>query len=189
MVGILLAAGFSRRFGHQDKLLHPLKNGLSVAEAAGLALIQALPNAVAVVRQENAALQSTLVTQGYHVTQCVAEAVDMADSLKLGVMAAQSAFPHATGFVIALADMPFIQPDTLRKVANQLASAAIVQPTFNGQRGHPVGFSSRFTEALLDVRGDQGAREVIRAYQHEVFLLPCNDEGILQDIDTPADLP
>ncbi|MEZ0287343.1 MAG: NTP transferase domain-containing protein, partial [Methylophilus sp.] len=141
IVGILLAAGFSRRFGQQDKLLHPLDNGLSVAETAGLALIQALPYSVAVVRQENTTLQNSLVAQGYRVTQCETDATEMADSLKLGVLSAQSAFPHATGFVIALADMPFIPPATIKKVADQLASAAIVQPALNGQRGHPVGFS------------------------------------------------
>ncbi|MGP1716530.1 MAG: nucleotidyltransferase family protein [Methylophilus sp.] len=189
IVGILLAGGFSRRFGQQDKLLHPLAHGLSVAETAARAFIDALPNAVSVVRQENTVLQQALVTQGYRVTPCEAKATEMADSLKLGVRAAQAAFPDATGFVIALADMPFIQPVTIRKVADQLKFSAIVQPTCNGQRGHPVGFASRFAQALLAVSGDQGAREVLRAHQHEVCLLACDDEGILQDIDTPADLP
>jgi molybdenum cofactor cytidylyltransferase len=188
VVGILLAAGFSRRFGQQDKLLHPLDSGLSVAETAAHALIKALPNAVAVVRQENTKLQDALIAQGFRVTQCAADATEMADSLKLGVQAAQSAFPNATGFVIALADMPFIRPDTISEVADQLQSAAIVQPTVKGQRGHPVGFASRYAQALLAVSGDQGAREVLRAHQQEVFLLNCDDQGILQDIDTPADL-
>jgi molybdenum cofactor cytidylyltransferase len=188
VVGILLAAGFSRRFGPQDKLLHPLSNGLSVAEAAGQALITALPDAVAVVRQENALLQAALTAQGFSVAQCTTGAMEMADSLKLGVQAAQADFPAATGFVIALADMPFIQPATIRKVADQLAFSAIVQPVVNGQRGHPVGFASRFAQALLAVTGDQGARAVLRAHAHEVFLLACDDSGILQDIDTLADL-
>ncbi|MEZ0287611.1 MAG: NTP transferase domain-containing protein [Methylophilus sp.] len=188
VVGILLAAGFSHRFGEQDKLLHPLHSGLSVAETASQALIQALPHAVAVVRQENTALQDALIAQGLRVTQCTAHSTEMADSLRLGVQAAQAAFPNASGFVIALADMPYIQPGTIRKVADQLQSAAIVQPAFNGQRGHPVGFARQFAQALLAVRGDQGAREVLRAHQNEVFLLHCDDQGIVRDIDTLADL-
>jgi molybdenum cofactor cytidylyltransferase len=188
VVGILLAAGFSRRFGQQDKLLHPLADGSSVAETAAQALITALPHAVAVVREENAALQAALSAQGFVVSKCAADATEMADSLKLGVQAAQSAFADATGFVIALADMPYIQPATIGKVAHQLRSAAIVQPAVNGQRGHPVGFASRFAQALLAVSGDQGAREVLRTHQHEVFLLHCDDQGIVRDIDTLADL-
>ncbi|MGQ3090552.1 MAG: nucleotidyltransferase family protein, partial [Methylophilus sp.] len=188
VVGILLAGGFSRRFGPQDKLLHPLASGSSVAETAAQALIAALPQAVAVVRQENVLLQDALIAQGFRVTPCAADATEMADSLKLGVQAAQAAFPAATGFVIALADMPYIQPDTIRKVAHQLAFSAIVQPAVNGQRGHPVGFASRFAQALLAVNGDQGARAVLRAHAHEVFLLAGEDSGILRDIDTLADL-
>jgi molybdenum cofactor cytidylyltransferase len=188
VVGILLAAGFSRRFGQQDKLLHPLAKGSSVAETAAQALITALPRAVAVVREQNSVLQAALSAQDFLVTQCGADATEMADSLKLGVQAAQSAFPDATGFVIALADMPYIQPATIRKVADQLAFSAIVQPSVNGQRGHPVGFASRFAQALLGVSGDQGARELLRTHQHQVFLLHCDDHGIVRDIDTQADL-
>ncbi|HSH86024.1 MAG TPA: nucleotidyltransferase family protein [Methylophilus sp.] len=189
IVGILLAAGFSRRFGAQDKLMHTLNTGLTVAGASAQALRQALPNSVAVVREENLALQGMLAALGYHVALSKHENAEMADNLKLGVMAAQSKFPQASGFVIALADMPFIQPQTITKIADQLLTAAIVQPVFNGKPGHPVGFSQRFTDALLTIQGDQGAREILLAHKDEILLLPCNDEGILRDIDTMADLP
>lgn len=188
IVGILLAAGFSRRFGQQDKLLYPLAHGLSVAETAGQALLAALPNAIAVVRQENVTLQMDLARLGYTVIRCEAGDINMADSLRAGVLAAQANFPGASGYVIALADMPFIRPDTIREIAHQLKHAAIVQPTVNSQRGHPVGFSSRFSNELIAIQGDQGAREVLQAHQNEVLLLPCQDDGILRDIDTLADL-
>lgn len=189
VVGILLAAGFSRRFGEQDKLMHQLNNGLTVAEASAKTLWRALPHSVAVVREENSALHSTLSALGYHVVLSNKENALMADNLKLGVLAAKSRFPQAAGFVIALADMPFIQAQTISKIADQLTTAAIVQPVFNGKPGHPVGFSQRFTYELLTIAGDQGAREILRAHQDELVLMPVDDEGILRDIDTMADLP
>ncbi len=188
IVGILLAAGFSRRFGEQDKLMHRLDNGSTVAEASAKALSQALPHALVVTREENQALQSTLAALGYHVVLNSKQNAVMADNLKLGVLAAKSKFAQATGFVIALADMPFIQPQTISKIAEQLRSAAIVQPVFNGKPGHPVGFSQRFTDELLAIEGDQGAREILRAHYDEIVFMPCEDEGILRDIDTLADL-
>jgi molybdenum cofactor cytidylyltransferase len=189
VVGILLAAGFSRRFGEQDKLMHKLNNGLTVAEASAQTLLRALPHSVAVVRENNSELQSTLSALGYHVVPSNKENAVMADNLKLGVLAAQSKFPQATGLVIALADMPFIHPQTISKIADQLTTAALVQPVFNSKPGHPVGFSHRFTDELLTIEGDQGAREILRAHNNEVVLMPCDDEGILRDIDTLADLP
>lgn len=188
VVGILLAAGFSRRFGEQDKLMHPLNSGATLAEASAKILLQALPHALAVIREENPALQSTLAALGYHVVLSNQENAVMADNLKLGVQAAKHKFPQATAFVIALADMPFIQPQTISKIADQLASAAIVQPVFDGKPGHPVGFSQRFTHELLAIEGDQGAREILRAHQDEIVFLHCEDDGILRDIDTMADL-
>jgi len=46
--GILLAAGFSRRFG-ANKLLHPLADGIPIALAAARRLRAALPEVLAVV--------------------------------------------------------------------------------------------------------------------------------------------
>ncbi len=198
VVGILLAAGFSRRFGAQDKLMHLLTHqaspgqingGLTVAETSAQALIEALPHSVAVVREENTVLQTMLAARGLHVALSTAHDAVMADSLKQGILAAKAVFPHTTGFIIALADMPFLRPSTIQQIAEHLASAAIVQPTFNGQPGNPVGFCQNFAEELLTIEGDQGAREVLRAHPHEVLRMPCDDEGILRDIDTVADLP
>jgi molybdenum cofactor cytidylyltransferase len=189
VVGILLAAGFSRRFGQADKLMQPLHDGMPVAMASAWHLLQALPRVVAVIRPENTVLNTALLSLGVHVAVCDTETPEMADSLKLAIQTAHAQFPALSGYVLALADMPFIAPATIAAVAGQLlAGAQIVQPVFAGQRGHPVGFSSTYRSELLAVSGDQGARDVLRAHQDAVLLLPCEDAGSLQDIDTPADL-
>ena len=41
-------------------------------------------------------------------------------------------------------------------------------------------------DALLAMHGDQGARRLLQAYP--VQEVPVADPGVLQDIDTPADL-
>jgi molybdenum cofactor cytidylyltransferase len=51
-----------------------------------------------------------------------------------------------------------------------------------------VGFSRALVPALQQVEGDQGARAVLRAHQASLWQIPCEDIGIFQDIDTPADL-
>lgn len=194
VVGILLAAGFSRRFGAVDKLLQPV-DGEPMALLAARHLIEALPLSVAVVRTDSP-LATELAAMGFIVTRCDASAQLMADSLVRGLQAAQavptaqglSVAPH--GYVIALADMPFIQPATIAGIATTLlAGAPLVQPVFYGQRGHPVAFAHRFYDELLAIRGDQGARAVLKLHADELTLLSTMDEGILRDIDTPADLP
>lgn len=188
-VGILLAAGFSRRFGESDKLLQPLPNGEWMGVASAKHLIQAVPNAIAVIRAENTALRDALTPLGFE--RCVCDTSDsmMADSLTAGIRFARLLNPSVTGYVIALADMPFIHPNTIERVNACLSEGAdIVIPTYRSQRGHPVAFSSRFEDALLEVSGDEGARSVIRQFQSRVTYLETDDAGILKDIDTPEDM-
>ena len=85
--------------------------------------------------------------------------------------------------------MPYIQPETISAVANALHSgASIVVPTYQQQRGHPVAFAVKYKEELFNLRGDEGARAIIKRYQTEVELLERDDPGILADIDTLDDL-
>jgi len=93
------------------------------------------------------------------------------------------------GFVIALADMPYINSQTTSAIASKLSEgASIVVPTYQGKRGHPVGFSAKFRGELESLHGDEGARSILKRYPDEVVFLECDDSGILADIDTPADL-
>lgn len=188
-VGVLLAAGFSRRFGHEDKLMQPVNGEMAMALVAARSLIAVLEQAVAVVRQENTALAAALHEMGFHVVCCEAQATAMSDSLIAGVDAAVHAFPAMQGLLVALADMPMIQAETIQKVVECLQrGACIVQPEYAQQPGHPVGFDVQMVAELLAVRGDQGARQVLKKHAAAVTRLRCDDAGIVLDIDTPAQL-
>ncbi|HSI25524.1 MAG TPA: nucleotidyltransferase family protein [Methylotenera sp.] len=189
MLGILLSAGFSRRFGADDKLLQQLPDGRPIALASAEHLIQAIPESIAALRPDNKALATLLMNVGLKVIFCDDNAQEMADSLVSAIRYSTNVEAANNGFVIALADMPYIQPDTIREVACKLSNgASIVIPTYQNQRGHPVGFSAKFRTELENLQGDEGARSIIKHYPNEIYLLPSDDAGILADIDTPADL-
>jgi molybdenum cofactor cytidylyltransferase len=109
----------------------------------------------------------------------------MGHTLASGVRAARD----ANGWVVALADMPYINPATIRRVAKELLDGgAIVAPGFEGLRGHPVGFARRFHEQLRGLTGDEGARNLIGQHPELLTVLELDDPGVLRDIDTRADL-
>jgi molybdenum cofactor cytidylyltransferase len=184
-IGILLAAGFSRRFGTADKLLQPLPDGRPIALAAAHNLMQALPLSIAVVQPDNAQLASLLREAGLEVLSCASSG--MSDSLSAAVRDCDR-FSSVSGYVIALADMPSIRPQTIASVAGGLHHAPICAPLFEGKRGHPVAFAAALRDELLALHGDEGARSILQRHKLEVRLLDCNDPGVLADIDTPADL-
>ena len=189
MIGILLAAGFSRRFGLADKLLQRLPDGQIIAIVSAKNLINALPISFAVVRPENKKLAKILKNTGLEVIFCHEHDQEMADSLVTAIQASGNSASAKDGFIIALADMPYIQAATISAVAAKLsAGASIVIPTYQNQRGHPIGFAAKFRNDLENLQGDEGARSIIKRYPNEVALMACDDAGILQDIDTAADL-
>ncbi len=179
LAGILLAAGCSRRFG-SDKLLHPLPDGTPMVLASVNALRVVLPHTVAVVRPDNEALRALLETHG--VRTVVAEHADsgMGASLAAGV----AAIAHARGWLVALGDMPYIHPQTIARVAHELGKgASLAAASYQGQRGHPVGFSEKHRANLLMLRGDEGARSLLHQHASELVSVDCGDPGVLVDID------
>jgi len=189
MIGILLAAGFSRRFGAADKLLQLLPDGRPIALAAAENLIKAIPLTIAVLRPDNKALAELLKNAGLKIVCCDAQQTEMADSLSAAVHYAAQFDESSAGFVIALADMPYIKPDTIRAIAHELtAGESIVAPAYQNKRGHPVGFSAKFRSELEQLTGDEGARAILKRHADQIKLLECNDPGIVADIDTPQDL-
>lgn len=182
--GILLAAGRSTRFGG-DKLLYPLADGTPLALASAWSLQAALPRVVAVVDTRNCPLRTLLAAAGIEIVAAPLADAGMGTSLASGVAATRD----ATGWIVALADMPFISPATVARVhAALLAGAPLAAPAYEGRRGHPVGFAARFRENLLTLRGDAGARHLLHEQREMLALLACDDPGVLRDIDTPEDL-
>lgn len=184
IVSILLAAGASRRFG-TDKLTRRLPNGEFVAVQACRRLLAGSDQVLAVIRPGAERLGSVLLAEGAQVQICDDAEQGMGVSLAFAIRAC----PEATGYLISLADMPWIQPVTIQKVADAMrAGALLAAPCWQGQRGHPVGFSSILRAELSVLHGDSGAKNVIQAHSHQLQLIDCDDAGILRDIDTPNDL-
>jgi molybdenum cofactor cytidylyltransferase len=185
--GILLAAGRGRRFdssGTRNKLLQLLPSGLTVAETSAKNLLKMLPDTLAVVSAQAESLTSILTLAGCDMTVCASAHDGLASSL---VHALQQAPGGIAGWVIALADMPFVQAESIAAIVRALdEGGGIVVPTYQGKRGNPVGFSCHYLPQLLALSGDQGARDLLKIYP--VTEVAVDDVGILRDIDVPQDL-
>lgn len=188
IVGVLLAAGRGERFGG-DKLAMSLAAGPHAGAAVGVAacrnLRAAVDDVVAVVRPGDAALAAAMAGEGARVVVAERAGEGMGASLAAGVAAAGD----ADGYVVALADMPWIAPATIRAIAEALrGGASIAAPAFGGRRGHPVGFAAAHRDALAALAGDAGARAILAAHAASVRTVEVDDAGILRDVDVPDDL-
>lgn len=167
----------------RDKLLQPLPNGELVAVAAARNLLAALPKVLAVVRQDAHTLAAQLQEIGCDIAVCANADEGMAASLVEGV----SRTRDAAGWVIALADMPYVQPTTMSALVGALQGGAqIAALTYRGRRGNPVAFGRTHLTNLLSLHGDEGARRLLMAFPF--VAIATDDPGIAQDIDIPEDI-
>lgn len=185
IVGVLLAAGAGTRFGG-DKLLARLPDGVPLGVRAARTLRSGVERALAVVRPGDAALARLLEAEGLDVAVFSQANDGMGASLAFGVASA----PDADGWVIALADMPFVRRETVETVAGMLrAGAWIAAPCQRERRGHPVGFTRALFPELIGLGGDLGARRLLERYASRVESFESDDQGILLDIDELLDIP
>ena len=192
---VLLAAGRSRRFG-TDKRRHVLPDGRSMLATTIDRYQQVFPTLRIVVSprdiaqgpdQDRVAAPGLLESLGIVLRDT--DTCIVATDADLGMghsLAAGCAGINWTFTFVGLADMPFVRVETLTTLVNRaraLAEDNILVPTFEGRRGHPVGFGQAHLPALCRLTGDQGARALFGTPRD--VLLEVDDAGVLQDLDQP----
>ena len=184
IAGLLLAAGSAKRFG-SDKLRHELPHGVAIAVQAARHLRAEVHDVFAVVPPDAIDLSSRLEKEGCLVVVCENAAEGMGASLACAARAAG----ERAGYLIALADMPFIRRSSIAAVRDALAAGApLAAPYWRSRRGHPVGIAGKYFSDLLALRGDEGAKSLLAANEKLIVKVPLGDPGVVRDIDTPQDL-
>jgi molybdenum cofactor cytidylyltransferase len=180
---LLLCGGKSTRFG-ADKLLADLDGQPLVAHSVRH-LLAGAGNGLAVIPPGSKALRRALDDAGCDVLESVDCVRGMGASLAAGVRATVD----ASGWIVALGDMPFVKPLTVATLVDKIEKGAlIVAPVYQGIRGHPVGFSSALKSELQALDGDEGARSVLAAHRDALEVLLVTDPGVGADVDVPGDL-
>lgn len=185
VVGILLAAGRSERFGG-NKLLATSAGSVPLALRSARQL-EPLEHRLAVIKPGDFLLRTQFESAGFSVVEVFispAEEEGMSLSLRYGIQASRG----ASGWIVALADMPWVSSLTVAAIRDAMARGhSIVACRYQGKRGNPVGFSAAWGEELSNLHGDQGARSLLTRHAAAVCWIDVDDPGILRDVDYPGD--
>jgi len=90
------------------------------------------------------------------------------------------------GVMILLADQPDIQPAHLQGMIAKFTGSNIVAAYYRDKRGVPALFPKDCFPALSQLKGDQGAKQLLHSSNKSVTEYPLNEAAF--DIDTPKNL-
>lgn len=187
---LILAAGQGQRYRQhrdEDKLLAPSSDAEGESSPILLATLRAcagLTERCVLVLPDDQPARITFAEQ--HAPALGIELLCIrSNGLGHSLAQAVEAIESASGWLVALADMPYIQASTWQRMAKAIQPTALAVPTFQGQRGHPRVIGSHYASQLRELRGDQGAQQLFKL--PAVQEIAVDDRGILIDIDLPSD--
>ncbi len=182
---ILIAAGASRRFGSEDKLLADYRGKPLIAHALETFGTARMARRILVMRPESELDKLPQVANFEAILNREADR-----GMGASIAAAMKDIDKETHVMIALADMPDIQTETIAALlaAANNAEHSIIMPVFDGKDGHPVVFEQAHFSALARLEADKGGRDIIQQNPQAVMRLAVRDRGVCFDIDTPEDL-
>jgi molybdenum cofactor cytidylyltransferase len=188
--GIILAAGTSSRLGRPKQLLE-IDGRMLLAKTVATTLASQLDHVVLVLGHESeriiAALGERLNDARISVTLNERYRDGMSSSLQHGLLQVSGSFPS---IMVILGDQPFLDHGTIDLLLAKFRDSDkdICVPCLKDRQGAPVILSSRFYKDIFSIRGDIGARNIIRDNPESVLRVEIENVDCFLDIDSEEDL-
>jgi molybdenum cofactor cytidylyltransferase len=184
LAAVILSAGASSRMGRPKALL-PYREGTF------------LEHLIEVTRHPRIGVTRVVLGAGAEVIRAIAKldpsVVVINPEWEQGQLSSMNAGLRslvgidADGIVLCPVDHPLVSARLVSDLVERFyeGKKAIVLPTFNGRRGHPVIFSNQLFGELLAAPPDKGARAVVWAHAEEILEVPTDEEGVVLNINDP----
>ena len=180
---ILLAAGQSKRVPEANKLLIKYKNKLLINHILG-ELIKSKVNKIFVVLGYEYAKVKKNCLKDKKVNFLVNKNFNkgISGSIKLGVKKLNSNYK---GFLIVQSDMPFIKSTHINKIYNSIKknNKLVHVLNYKTQIGNPIGFNISLSKKFNKIKGDVGARYLVKRLKKDTNFIKVNNPKLFKDFD------
>ncbi|GMQ60000.1 molybdenum cofactor cytidylyltransferase [Vallitalea sediminicola] len=182
ITAIILAAGFSRRFG-SEKLLLKLNDKSLITHVIDTVIKSEFKEIILVYQNE----EIKKIAEKYKIKHIYngLSINGMSSSLKCGISKAS----ETDAYMFINGDQPFINNEIIETLIKTFykTEESIVVPRYSGKRGNPVVFSSKWKKEFMNVTGDVGGRNIIKNNPNEVYYLDMTENKYNLDVDTQKD--
>lgn len=170
------------------KQLMPLGKSTIIEQAIDNLSSSAVNEVIVVVGHEAEEITETISARPVKIVFNPDYGEGMSTSIIAGLKLVSS---QAQAVMLALGDQPLVDSLTIDHLIDEFnkSDKGIAVPTYKGKRGHPVIFATRYKPELLELKGDIGAREIIKRHPQDVLEVAVDSAGVITDIDTEEDYP
>jgi len=192
---ILLAAGLSSRMNGENKLIKEI-NGKPLILHAIKNLLGSTVNEIVVVLGFEKEIVENIIEKNKKIKFVFNKDYKkgVSSSIKIGLSNISS---KCESFFICLGDMPNVNQNIYNKMIKTKFNynkklkpnfrKEILIPTFGGINGNPILFSKYMKPKLMGIKGDEGAKELIKLYKNKSINIPIKNSGITLDFDNNDD--
>jgi molybdenum cofactor cytidylyltransferase len=178
-VGLVLAAGSSRRLG-QPKQLLPFGAGTLLGHTLGVARASALDQVVVVLGAASAGVRSEVDLTGVTVTDSPAPEQGCSLSIGAGLLALREDW---TTLVLLLGDQPGVTPETVEALCAGRSDAPVAVCQYDDGPGHPLAFARELAGELASLHGDRGVWKLLDRHGDAAARVPIAGP-LPRDVDT-----
>lgn len=186
---ILLAAGLSRRMGAKNKLLLPFRKSTILQTTIDHLIKSQVHNVIVVIGHDEDNIRKQISEQNVQIAVNDQYKSGMVSSIKKGL----SVLNQDTSFMIALGDMPVIQPENYDELISfyldmRMKGKKIVRPRSSESiPGNPVIFHHSLRQDMMNNSDPDSAQTVIKTHKSDFTFFQSNRECFYSDIDSPMD--
>lgn len=180
---IVLAGGKSNRLG-QPKQLLDIQGKTMIQHVTDMALKAALGPVIVIT---GAHADQLPLIPNVHIVHNSEWEEGMAASIRKGINYTKNVYPEIDGLIILVADQPYLHSAILREMADlqKKNDYVAVAAAYKDQLGTPVLFHHTLWSELLLLKGDSGAKRILKKIKDKIGIVQF-EKGIF-DIDTIED--
>ena len=184
---ILLAAGQSKRMDGENKLLKKYKKKHLINHILNTLTKSKISKIIVVLGFQRSKVRKVLLKN--KKIKCIYNKKyksGMASSIKAGL---KKISQKNTGFLIIHADMPLVSTGIINLFCLGLnkSNKEIFVPINKKKIGNPIGFKRSMIKFLKKIKGDKGAKKIIRRNKHKLYFIKINSKSIFRDFNTQRD--
>jgi molybdenum cofactor cytidylyltransferase len=186
---ILLAAGQSKRMQGENKLLKKYKKKYLINHILKSLIKSKVNKIIIVIGHENRKIKK-IALKNKKITFVINSQYlkGISTSIKCGL---KKISKKNIGFLIVHADMPLVSTTILNALCSALKSKnkKIFVPVYKKKTGNPLAFKYSMIKSLKKIKGDKGAKKLIKSNKSKVQLIKIKSKSILIDFDQLKDFP